>query len=63
MVKVEASSKKTAQVSHQGNKIRELKAIQCTIKVSFQDQRNPQNCKNPSKITSCTAQDFLVNYI
>ena len=42
-------------LSHQGNKIGELKFIQCLIGVSFQGQRNPQNCKNPSKITSFKA--------
>ena len=42
-------------VSHQGNKIGELKLIQCSIKVSFQGQRNPQKCKNPNKITSFKA--------
>ena len=55
MVKIEASSKKTAKVSHQGNKIGESKILQCPIKVSFQGQRNAQNCKNPSKITSFKA--------
>ena len=59
MVKIEASSKKTAKVSHQGNKIGESKILQCPI----QGQRNAQNCKNPSKITSFKAWDFLVNYI
>ena len=63
VVKIEASIKKTAYVSHQGNKIGELKVIQCPIKVSFQGQRNPQNCKNASKITSFKAWDLLVNYI
>ena len=63
MVKIEASSKKTAKVSHQGNKIGESKILQCPIKVRFQGQRNAQNCKNPSKITSFKAWDFLVNYI
>ena len=58
---IEASSKKNIALSHQGNNIGELKFIQCPIKVSFQGQRNPQNCKNPSKITSFKA--FLVHYI
>ena len=57
VVKTEASSKK-CRLSNQGNKIRELKFIQCTIKVSFQGQSNPQKYKNPNKITS-----FFVNYI
>ena len=34
----------------------ELKVILCPIKKRFQGQRNPQNCKNPSKITSFKAQ-------
>ena len=46
VVKIEASSKKTAYVRHQGNKNGELKIIKCPIKVSFQCQRDPQNCKN-----------------
>ena len=46
-------------VSHQGNKIGELKLIQCSIKVSFQGQRNPQKCKYPNKITSFKAWDLL----
>ena len=58
MVKTEASSKKCRLRSNQGNKIPELKFIQCTIKVSFQGQSNPQKYKNPNKITS-----FFVNYI
>ena len=58
VVKTEASSKKCRLRSNQGNKIRELKFIQCTIKVSFQGQSNPQKYKNPNKITS-----FFVNYI
>ena len=32
---------KTEASSHQGNKIGELKFIQCLIKLSFQGQRNP----------------------
>ena len=55
MVKIEAFSKKNIALSHQGNKTGELKFIQCPIKVSFQGQRNPQNCKNSSKITSFKA--------
>ena len=52
---IEASSKKNIALSHQGNNIGELKFIQCPIKASFQGQRNPQNCKNPRKITSFEA--------
>ena len=55
MVKIEAFSKKQLYLGHQGNKVGELKFIQCPTKVSFQGQRNPQNCKNPSKITSFKA--------
>ena len=52
MVKIEASSKEnTAKVSPQGNKIGALKLIQCSIKVSFQGQRNPRKCKTLNKIT------------
>ena len=45
-------------LSHQENKIAELKFIQCPIKVSFQGQRNPQSSKNPGKISSFKAWDF-----
>ena len=45
-------------LSHQENKIGELKFIRGTIKVSSQGQRNSQNCKNPSKTTSFKAWDF-----
>ena len=54
MVKIEAFSKKTA-LSHQGNKIGELKFIRCPMKASFNGQRNPQKGKNPSKIISFKA--------
>ena len=46
---------KNIALSHQGNKIGELMFIQWPVKVSFQGQRNAQNCKNPSKITSFKA--------
>ena len=58
VVKIEAFSKKELYLSHQRNKVWELKFIQCPTKVSFQGQRNPRNCKNPSKITSFKSWDF-----
>ena len=41
MVKTVASSRKT-WLEHQENKIGEVKLIQSSVKVSFQDQGNPQ---------------------
>ena len=29
------------------------KFIQCSLKISFQGQKNPQICKNPNKIIPC----------
>ena len=55
MVKIEPSGKKNIALSHQGNKVGELKFIQCPIKVSSQGQTNSQNCYCPSKITSFKA--------
>ena len=46
-------------MSHQGNKIGELKFIQCSIKISFQGQSNPHKYKNPNKITSFKAWELL----
>ena len=37
--------------------------IQCSQKVSFQGQSNPQKCKNPNKIISFKAENFCKLYI
>ena len=39
------------------------KFIQCSLKVSFQVQRNPQKYKNPNKIMRFAIYTFSYSYI
>ena len=56
-------SENVPQISHQGNKIGELRLTHCSLKVSFRGQRNPKKCKNLNKITSFRESGCLSNYM
>ena len=50
-------------MSHHGNKIGELKLTQCSIKVSFQGQRNPQKYKIETKLLHLRHEIFCKLHI
>ena len=55
VVKIEASSRKYSLSKTSRKQIMEKKIIQCSLKVSFPGQRNPQKYRIRSKIISFKA--------